>query len=90
MGIKTSKKNLVELAEMIFESYKPTSPRRTRSRTRKIRKKTVIKLQNCIDTSDVTNSIDGDFKLYNAQNKKTKNDSHIQCSTINKTDFSGG
>ena len=68
MGIKTSKKNLVELAEMIFESYKPTSPRRTR----KIRKKTVIKLQNCIDTSDVTNSIDGDFKLYNAQNQKTK------------------
>ena len=73
MGIKTSKKNLVELAEMIFESYKPTSPRRTRSRTRKKNeKKTVIKLQNCIDTSDVTNSIDGDFKLYNAQNKKTK------------------
>ena len=36
------------------------------------KKKPVIKLQNCIDTSDVTNSIDGDFKLYNAQNQKTK------------------
>ena len=73
MGIKTSKKHLVELADVIFESYKPTSPRRTRSRTRKNKiKETIIKLQNVIDTSDVTNSIDGDFKLYNAQNKKTK------------------
>ena len=84
MGIKISKKNMVELADKIFERLELQAHITEEDEEEEEKKETVVKdmktelqhfIESSLATSDVVpvaKSFDGDFKLYDSQKQRTK------------------
>ena len=84
MGIKISKKNMVELADKIFERLELQAHITEEDEAEEEKKETVVKdmktelqhfIESSLATSDVVpvaKSFDGDFKLYDSQKQRTK------------------